>query len=58
MSESVHVNFSFSGPVILQKKKLNDPTLFWHFCNYLRFEEDLVLYLNKLEFALPKNNLC
>jgi hypothetical protein len=27
-----------------------------HFCDYLPFEEDLVLYLNKLEFHLPKDN--
>ena len=36
---------------------LNDPTLFLHFCDYLLFEEDLALYLNKLEFPLPKDNL-
>jgi hypothetical protein len=26
---------------------LNDPTPFLHFCNYLPFEEDLALNLNK-----------
>jgi hypothetical protein len=26
------------------------------FCDYLPFEEDLTLYLNKLEFLLPKDN--
>ena len=36
---------------------LNDPIPFLHFCDYLPFEEDLVLYLNKLEFTLSKNNL-
>jgi hypothetical protein len=36
---------------------LNDPTLFLHFCDYLPFEEDLVLYWNKLEFLSPKDNL-
>jgi hypothetical protein len=36
---------------------LNNPTLFLHFCDYLPFEEELILYLNKLEFPLPKNNL-
>jgi hypothetical protein len=36
---------------------LNDPILFLHFCDYLPFEEDLALYLNKLEFPLPKENL-
>jgi hypothetical protein len=34
---------------------------FWitlpHFCNYLPFEEDLALYLNTLEFPLPKDDL-
>ena len=28
-----------------------------HFCNYLPFEEDLALYLNNLEFPLPKDDL-
>jgi hypothetical protein len=28
-----------------------------HFCNYLPFEEDLALYLNNLEFFLPKDDL-
>jgi hypothetical protein len=36
---------------------LNDPTLFLHFCDYLRFEEGLALYLNKLEFSSSKDNL-
>jgi hypothetical protein len=43
MSECFHVKFSFSG--------------FLHFCDYLRFEEGLALYLNKLEFSSPKDNL-
>jgi hypothetical protein len=41
----------------LKTRFLNDPTLFLHFCDYLSFEEDLALYLNKLEFPSPKNNL-
>jgi hypothetical protein len=45
------------GPVVLEKKILNDPIPFLHFCDYLPFEEDLALYLNKLEFPLPKDNL-
>jgi hypothetical protein len=45
------------GPVALEKKILNDPIPFLHFCDYLPFEEDLALFLNKLEFPLPKNNL-
>jgi hypothetical protein len=35
----------------------NDPTPFSHFCDYLPFEEDLALYLNKLEFPSFNNNL-
>jgi hypothetical protein len=27
------------------------------FCDYLDFEEDLTLYLNKLEFPISKDNL-
>jgi hypothetical protein len=42
------VNISF---VILEKKIFKRlPTPFLHFCDYLLFEEDLALYLNKLEF--------
>ena len=36
---------------------LNDTTLSLHFCDYLPFEEDVALYLNKLEFPSPKDNL-
>jgi hypothetical protein len=36
-----------------RKRFLNDPTQFFHFCDYLPFEEDLALYLNKLEFPSP-----
>jgi hypothetical protein len=36
---------------------LNDPTPFLHFCDYLPFEEDLALYLNKLEFHSHKDNV-
>jgi hypothetical protein len=38
-------------------KFLNDPTLIWHFCDYLLFEEDLALYLNNFEFTTPKGRL-
>jgi hypothetical protein len=48
---------TYSGSVVL-KKILNEPTPFLHFCNYLPFEEDLALYLNNLEFLLPKDDLC
>jgi hypothetical protein len=40
-----------------RRRFLNDPTQFLHLCDYLPFEEDLVLYLNKLESPLPKDNL-
>jgi hypothetical protein len=36
---------------------LSDPTPFLHFCDYPPFEENLVLYLNKIEFPSPKDNL-
>ena len=48
---------TYSGSVVL-KKTLNDPTPFLHFWDYLPFEEDLALYLNNLEFPLPKDDLC
>jgi hypothetical protein len=40
------------------RRFLNDPTPFSHFCDYLPFEKDLALYLNKLEFSSSKDNLC
>jgi hypothetical protein len=40
-----------------RRKFLNDPIPFLHFCNYLPFEEELALYLNKTESPLPKDNL-
>jgi hypothetical protein len=40
-----------------RRRFLNDPTPFLHFCDYRPFEEDLALYLSKLEFPLPKYNL-
>jgi hypothetical protein len=40
-----------------RRRFLNYPTPILHFCDYLPFEEDLALYLNKLEFPLPKDNL-
>jgi hypothetical protein len=33
-----------------RKRCLNDRIPFLHFCDYLPFEKDLALYLNKLEF--------
>jgi hypothetical protein len=40
-----------------RRRFLNDPILFLHFYDYLPFEGGLVLYLDKLEFPLPKDNL-
>jgi hypothetical protein len=40
-----------------RRRFLNDPTPFLHFCDYLPLEEELALYLNKLEFPLPKDNV-
>ena len=31
LSESFHVNMTYSGSVVLEKKILNDPTPFLHF---------------------------
>jgi hypothetical protein len=39
------------------RRFLNDPTKFLYFCDYLPFEDDLALYLNKLEFPSPKANV-
>ena len=36
---------------------LNDPTPFLHFCDYLPFEKDMALHLNKLQFRSTKDNL-
>jgi hypothetical protein len=45
------------GPVVLEKKIKMTPPPFLLFCDYSPFEEDLALYLNKLEFPSPKDNL-
>jgi hypothetical protein len=39
-----------------RRRLLNDPTPFLYFSDYFPFEEDLALYLNKLEFLSPKDN--
>ena len=57
ISESFHVNMSFSGSVVLEKKIFEWPTPFLHFCDYLPFEKDLALDLYNFEFPLPKDNL-
>jgi hypothetical protein len=45
------------SPVVLKKKIFYDPTPFLYFCDYLPLEEDLTLYLNKLEFPSLKDNV-
>jgi hypothetical protein len=40
-----------------RRRFLYDPTPILHFCEYLPFEEDLALYLNKLESPSPKDDL-
>jgi hypothetical protein len=39
------------------RRFLNDHTLFSHFCDYLPFEENQALCLNKLESTSPKDDL-
>jgi hypothetical protein len=39
-----------------RRRFLNDTTPFLHFCDYLPFEKDLALYLNKLKFHLLKDD--
>jgi hypothetical protein len=56
MSESFHVNMSYSGSEVLKEKFFNDLSKFLHFY-YLPFEEDLALYLKNLKFPLPKDDL-
>jgi hypothetical protein len=57
MSESFHVNMSYSGSMVLKGKKFNALANFLHFYDYLPFEEDLALYLNNLESPLPKDDV-
>jgi hypothetical protein len=46
------------GPVILEKTILKWPLpIFIYFFYYLPYEKDLALYLYKLEFPSPKDNL-
>jgi hypothetical protein len=55
MSESFHVNIIYSGLLVLKEKKFSI-TKFLHFYDYLPFKEDLALYLNNLEFLLPRDD--
>jgi hypothetical protein len=40
-----------------RRRFVNDPTPFSHVCDYLPFEEDLALYLNKLDIPSFKDTL-
>jgi hypothetical protein len=51
ISESFHVNITYSGSVVLKKKIFK-----WPHPSF-PFEEDLALYLNNLESLLPKDDL-
>jgi hypothetical protein len=44
---------SVFGPVVLEKIS-KDPIPFLHFCDDLPFEEDLALYLKKMNSLQPK----
>jgi hypothetical protein len=44
------------APWFWRRGFLNDPYPFFHFCDYLLFEEDMALYLNKLGSSSPKDN--
>jgi hypothetical protein len=57
ISESFHVNLIYSGSMVLEKKIFKWPHPIFAFLWYLPFEEDLALYLNNLEFPLPKDDL-
>jgi hypothetical protein len=56
ISESFHVNMTYSGSVVLETKIFKWPHPILHFCNYLPFEENLALYLDNLEFPLPNDD--
>jgi hypothetical protein len=53
MSESFHVNLSYSGSVVLEENNFNYLTKFLHFCD----EDDLALYLDNLQSTLLKDDL-
>jgi hypothetical protein len=55
ISESCHVNMTYSGSVVLEKKIFKWPHPI--FAIISPFEEDLALYLNNLESPLPKDDL-
>jgi hypothetical protein len=57
MSESFHLNMSYSGSVVLKETNFKDLAKFLHFYDTLPFEETLALYLNNLQFPLPKDDL-
>jgi hypothetical protein len=48
---------SSSVSVVCDKRFLNNPTPFLHFCGYLPFQKNLALDLYKFEFPLPKDDL-
>jgi hypothetical protein len=57
MSEIFHVNMSYIGSVVLKEEKISMTSPNFCIHDHLPFEEDLALYLNNLEFPLPKDDL-
>jgi hypothetical protein len=54
---SCKINMTYFGWVVLKEKIFQWPHQSLHFCDYLPFEEELVLYLYNFEIPLPKNDL-
>jgi hypothetical protein len=57
ISGSSHVNLSYFGSVVLEKKKFHWPNPYLHFCDYLPLDENLALHLDNLLFSSPKDDL-
>jgi hypothetical protein len=47
---------TYSGSSGSEEEGFKGPQPILHFCIYLPFEVDLALYLNNLEFPLPKDD--
>jgi hypothetical protein len=49
----------FIGEILANMTQVSDvaPGPLVYFCDYLPFEENLAIYLNKFEFSSPKDNL-
>jgi hypothetical protein len=49
ISESFHINMTYSGAVVAKKIFKWRHPIFTFLCDYLPFEVDMALYLNNLE---------